>query len=72
MKAPYRIWIDPLIDLPRLNGHINNDSVEYTRTDAFIEKAEKWIKDNGYMYNGECKGDVKAMAEDFVNYIKGE
>lgn len=48
------------------------ENIEYTRTDAFIEKAKKWIKDNGYMYNGEYEGDVEALAEDFVNYMKGE
>lgn len=41
MKAntPERIWIDHATDLPKLNGHIDKDSVEYIRKDAFIKKA---------------------------------
>ena len=38
-NAPERIWIDPANDLPKLSGHIDKDSVEYIRKDAFIEKA---------------------------------
>lgn len=38
-RAPERIWIDPAKDLPKLSGHIDKDSVEYIRKDAFIEKA---------------------------------
>ena len=45
-EAPERIWIDPTNDLPKLSGHIDKDSVEYIRKDAFIEKASKWIVDN--------------------------
>ena len=45
MKAPERIWIDPVIDLPKLSGHINKDSVEYIRADTFIEKACSWFRE---------------------------
>ena len=38
-EAPEKIWIDPVTDLPKLSGHIDKDSVEYIRKDAFIEKA---------------------------------
>ena len=38
-NAPEKIWIDPATDLPKLSGHIDKDSVEYIRADAFIEKA---------------------------------
>ncbi len=38
-NAPERIWIEPATDLSKLSGHIDNDSVEYIRKDAFIEKA---------------------------------
>lgn len=44
MKAPEKIWINPSIDLPKLNGVIDKDSVEYIRTDAFIDKACEWLK----------------------------
>ena len=74
-NAPEKIYLvhtTRIIDEWRKKPSKYGRNIEYTRTDAFIEKAEKWIKDNGYMYNGECEGDVKAMAEDFVNYMKGE
>lgn len=45
-NAPERIWIDPANDLPKLSGHIDKDSVEYIRKDAFIEKACSWLKNN--------------------------
>ena len=53
------------------------DYVEYTRTDAFIEKAEKFLKSHcrretsdgtGYI----CKIVDDEMIEDFKNYMEGE
>ena len=48
----------------------NNEPVEYTRTDAFIEKAYKffapYIQDNSGGY------DRAYMYERFKNYMKGE
>ena len=46
MKAPERIWIDPATDLPKLSGHIDKDSVEYIRKDAFIENTVNWLINN--------------------------
>ena len=43
-NAPERIWIDPATDLPKLSGHIDKDSIEYIRKDAFIEKACDWFR----------------------------
>ena len=52
--------------------------IEYTRTDAFIEKALSWLKNyyRDYMHNPTGKrleaffgGD---MCNDFEKYIKGE
>jgi hypothetical protein len=52
--------------------------IEYTRTDAFIEKACSWLKNHyrDYMYNPTGKrleaffgGD---MCNDFEDYVKGE
>lgn len=55
----------------------NNNDIEYTRTDAFIEKACEFInKANLYLYHcisEECDlVDTDKMIEDFKNYIKGE
>ena len=52
------------------------NDIEYTRTDAFIEKACEWLKDNIYHRVYEC-GDrlgfpTAKFIEDFKNYMKGE
>ena len=48
-----------------------NDSVEYVRTDAFIEKALAFIRScttyDGLGYKAKC-----VNIEDFKNYMKGE
>ena len=44
----------------------NEDDVEYTRTDAFIEKACKWIKYNNE--NGGCLFD--GWEDDFKKYME--
>jgi hypothetical protein len=57
---------------------IGVNDIEYTRTDAFIEKAAKWlsnipIEDMEYKYDefNTSEGWYK-MIEDFRNYMKGE
>ena len=70
MKAPEKIWINPPIDLPKLNGVIDKDSIQYVRTDAFIEKAceffAPYIPDNSGGY------ERATVIEAFKNYIKEE
>lgn len=34
-QAPEKIWINPSLDLPKLNGVIDKDSVQYVHKDAF-------------------------------------
>lgn len=82
MEAPEKIWINPSMDLPKLNGVLDKDSVEYIRKDAFIEKAEDFIRrkicDYIVHYNYGPNNDMETMYvdssffEDFKNYIKGE
>ena len=58
------------------------DSIEYTRTDAFIEKACDWLRTHSEMdffelipvgnYCGAGNLNKKKMIEDFRNYMKGE
>ena len=58
------------------------DNIEYIRTDAFIEKAEDFIRrkicDYIVHYNYGPNNDMETMYvdsrffEDFKNYIKGE
>lgn len=67
-NAPERIWIDPASDLPKLSGHIDKDSVEYIRADAFIEKALKW------MTMKECIDSVLSVEtiNEFKTYMEKE
>ena len=58
---------------------IFDKDIEYIRTDAFIEKATKWLNDHiiNYMEFDEysemlCGFDEDRMIEDFKNYMKGE
>ncbi len=86
MKAneiPERIYISliPSISGGYVYTTVNKDfpnAVEYTRTDAFIEKALSWLKNHyrDYMHNPTGK-KLEAffgidMCNDFENYMKGE
>lgn len=52
-----------------VNDYTDNTKIEYTRTDAFIDKAATWFA-NRYQANGSylCANDI----DDFVKYMKGE
>ena len=65
-EAPKKLYLLP-------NGLISycrntDEDVEYTRTDASIEKAFEWIRKEIRPYYS----DVKYKYEDFKNYMKGE
>ena len=47
------------------SGKESNDEVEYIRTDAFIEKAAKWINEHTSL-------SEKSVIEHFVKYMEGE
>jgi len=70
-EAPEKIWINPTLDLPKLNGVIDKESVQYVRTDAFINRAVEYIANNmrcdGYTLQTKAK-----FIKDFKNYMKGE
>jgi len=68
-NAPERIWIDPANDLQKLSGHIDKDSVEYVRKDAFIEKADKFINSFFHPDDTELK---KVILDEFHKYMKEE
>jgi hypothetical protein len=36
------------------------------------EEVYEWLKNNIYMYNGECEGDRKAIIEDLKQAMKDE
>ena len=53
------------------------NSVEYTRTDAFIEKAAEWLKKNAddYTWYDETEGEsgmTDEFIDDFKKYMQGE
>lgn len=37
MEAPEKIWINPSMDLPKLNGIIDKDSIQYICKDALVK-----------------------------------
>lgn len=75
-NAPENIYIQPdAQDGWFMVNNLNNTLVKYTRTDAFIEKACKFIKDNGSHYIDIVNGQLvlkKGIIKDFRNYMKGE
>lgn len=77
MEAPKKIYIHPDIGgreflRPWLHRPANSESVEYTRTDAFIEEAEKYLLEHLIDYWSQGVTDESGFIEDFKNYIKGE
>ena len=83
MKAPEKIYLDirgfekvellfseirQRFGVPYYEHPISNNDIEYTRTDAFIERAATWIA-NRYQSNGSYlnAGDI----EDFRKAMKG-
>lgn len=72
MEAPEKIFLYPYstdgiyeVETKPLEG-----TVEYTRTDAFIEKACEWLDPVLKNYAGYYVG--KDILEGFKNYMKGE
>ena len=69
MEAPENIHIQPNAHDGWFEGKIPNGLpnglfVEYTRTDAFIEKAVVWISNNCYI--------PYSSLDNFKTYMKGE
>ena len=71
-NAPERIWIEPATDLSKLSGHVDKDSVEYVRKDAFIEKVCEWLRDNYLKYPNEDCADTTKFVMDFKKYMEGK
>lgn len=73
VKAPEKIYIhvkmDKVINTWN-NTWIGVHDIEYTRTDAFIEKAEVFLYEKLNSGEVEC-GDIIAFINDFRNYMKG-
>ena len=66
MEAPKKIYLDPALDaLTKALSEKTDDDVEYTRTDAFIEKACEWFKSHGSFTIGFDGATIR----DFLNFI---
>ncbi len=68
-NAPEKLYLLP-------NGLISyckntDEDVEYTHTNAFIEKAENFLYEKLNSGEMEC-GDIVVFIEKFRNYMKGE
>lgn len=70
MEVPEKIWINPSMDLPKLNGVIDRDSVQYIRTDAFIEKACAFLKDRIAHDSIDYPMATNSLIEDFKKYME--
>ena len=79
-KAPEKIYLEKVYPdngvLPNgLNYNQSPNDIEYTRTDAFIEKAVAFLKeriileDNSWYIEGQVTLKDK-MIEDFKEYLK--
>ena len=68
-NAPEKIWVHEL-SAKELNVPLKEYHIEYTRTDAFIEKALKW-----YCLDCECNDNCKNtecfFKGQFRRYLKG-
>jgi len=72
MDAPEKIYYAPYGDM-RENTPITDNDIEYTRTDAFIEKAQMFLIDNlKELPIGDGKIKIKAdcSLEDFIEEFK--
>lgn len=78
MEAPEKIYLEAVYPdngvLPNgLNYTPSPTDIEYTRTDAFIEKACEWLSKNSPNYiNYFISHDFGKFVEDFREAMKGK
>jgi hypothetical protein len=86
MEAPEKIYIfeNPILDFTKLSVKQNDNDIEYTSTDAFIEKACKFLDKElpitdlspsnmlDITFKVFDKESKRVFIEDFKNYMKGE
>ena len=79
-EAPEKIYIHPDIGgreflRPWLHRPANNESIEYTRTDAFIEKTCEFIKERfSFEDSWHVEGETTILdkiIEDYKKYMEG-
>jgi hypothetical protein len=79
IEAPEKIYIDISLDSDwGMSKRSYDNEVEYTRTDAFIEKAVWWLSKHFYDEEYQSKDNegtwicADEMIEDFKKYMEGE
>ena len=77
MGASEKIYLEKVYPdngvLPNgINYYQSPNDIEYIRTDAFIEKAKKWMNNNICRYDSESIYDREELVRDFENFMKGE
>ena len=76
-NAPERLYLSKNIYstyLYQVPDPDDKTAVEYTRTDAFIDKAAEWLSTNASDYRKAFSNEYNThrLVEDFVEYMKGE
>ena len=77
MKVPEKIILSvdretgKLYDEWVIKDLTDNIKIEYTRTDAFIDKAAEWLRNYSHNYANNTLGK-EYLVNDFINYMKGE
>ena len=73
-NAPEKLYIDLFKGEFNVSYFPTNNCVEYTRTDAFINKVCEWLKNfndfhNIMRYSDCCEVPLEQIIDDFKNYI---
>ena len=80
-NAPKKLYLHPTakgkVGASWLTFPLTNEDIEYTRTDAFIEKAVNFLEMLGCGFTitdniTHANYGKEQLIEDFKNYIKGE
>ena len=74
-KAPEKLYLHPTakgnVGASWLVFPLTDNDIEYTRTDAIIEKVCEWLRNNSYTYANNALGK-EYLVNDFKNYMEGE
>ena len=72
MEAPEKIYLNPIQDaLTDILSEKTDGDIEYTRTDAFIEKACEFLNDRIKHDSIDYPMATVHLIDDFKNYMKG-
>lgn len=74
--APEKIWINPTTDIPKLNGVMDKNSIEYIRKDTFVDEACEFMRNHIdpqlTIYHNNTWRKRDEFIEAFKNYMRGE